>query len=699
MAIADIPRALKLSDFELDAASGVRVLGGAERVTSYRDGAEEYLFEALGSISDRSVGSPDVARLIHDWASLYHLSPYRSTLFDCLGLESLAGSRVLELGAGMGAMSRWLGEHGAELHSIEGSLARAEVARRRTEDLDNVQLYAGNYSDLAEDGTFDVVTLIGVLEYSHLYHPVHGDDPAAAATANLSLAARALGDRGVLVLAIENRLGMKYLNGAREDHSGRTFEGVQGYPWSGTAVTWSHRELTQLLSDAGFGHVETLVPYPDYKLARGVINPSRCDDEDRIYNWLANPAPDRGPNRRPTLYNESLAVREFVRAGLLTDLANSHLVLAFRGDPAESAEELGIELDWTARHYSLDRRPGLRKRITLADGVVESSSAPLGETREVIAQAREAMKAFGLASTPTAEPQARGDLVSLSVLEAVTAEGIGPRFTAHVRRYREWLIAEFGTGGGTEACPLVDGAAFDATWWNVVADPDTGEWTMIDREWRLELPVPADYVVWRMLRYFFAGNLIQLPRKVSGLRLSDLVRQGLDAAGGTVSGDAITVFEATERAVLGAIAPGPLPEGRSSELEALARLAEAPRTFSVVAFAAEVIAEPALLAAYAEQFDCDDAATLVLYAPDADEAEVADGVTRSLELAGIGDDAPDMMLLAVPGGPDAEAALVADASALLSDGEVPEALSLLPRVGRDDVRELRPYAEAVWASA
>ena len=448
MAIADIPRALKLSDFELDAATGVHVLGGADRVTSYRDGAEDYLFQALGSISDRSVGSPDVARLIHDWASLYHLSPYRSTLFDCLGLGSLAGSRVLELGAGMGAMSRWLGEHGAELHSIEGSLARAEVARRRTEDLDNVQVYAGNYSDLAEDGSFDVVTLIGVLEYSHLYHPVHGDDPAAAAVANLSLAAQALGDSGVLILAIENRLGLKYLNGGREDHSGRTFEGVQGYPWSGTAVTWSHRELCRLLAKAGFGHTETLVPYPDYKLARGIINPAHVDDEDRIYNWLANPAPDRGPNRRPTLYNESLAVREFVQAGLLTDVANSHLVLAFTGDPAETGEKLGIELDWTARHYSLDRRPGLRKRITLADGVVDASASPLGETAEEIAETRAAMKAYGLASEPTAEPQARGDLVSLSVLSTITAEGIGAGFEAHVRRYREWLIAEFGTGGG-----------------------------------------------------------------------------------------------------------------------------------------------------------------------------------------------------------------------------------------------------------
>ena len=162
---------MRLSDFTLDAASGVRTLG---ETTSYRDGAEQYLLDGLAGVDDLSVGSTEVAALVKDWPSLYHLSPYRSTLFDCLG--------------------------------------------------------------------FDVVTLIGVLEYSHLYHPLH-TEPRAAALANLRRAAQALGEHGALVLAIENRMGLKYLNGAREDHSGRDFEGIQGYPTSGSPVTWSLREL------------------------------------------------------------------------------------------------------------------------------------------------------------------------------------------------------------------------------------------------------------------------------------------------------------------------------------------------------------------------------------------------------------------------------------------------------------------------
>jgi hypothetical protein len=57
----------RLADFRLHRASGVRVLPGETGVTSYRDGAERYLFQALGTIADRRVGSPEVAAIVRDW--------------------------------------------------------------------------------------------------------------------------------------------------------------------------------------------------------------------------------------------------------------------------------------------------------------------------------------------------------------------------------------------------------------------------------------------------------------------------------------------------------------------------------------------------------------------------------------------------------------------------------------------------------
>ena len=80
----------RLADFILYRDSGVHVLRGAEHDFGYRDGAERYLYDGLGTITDLSTGSEQVASLVHDWASLYHLTPYRATIFDCLGLSGLA---------------------------------------------------------------------------------------------------------------------------------------------------------------------------------------------------------------------------------------------------------------------------------------------------------------------------------------------------------------------------------------------------------------------------------------------------------------------------------------------------------------------------------------------------------------------------------------------------------------------------------
>src|SRR4051794_12158896 len=105
----------------------------------YLDGAERYLHDVLLAASDRSVASGELKQHIRDWPSLSPLTPYRSTIFDCLGL-SAGDARVLELGCGCGAITRWLGEHCGEVHAVEGSVDRARVARARTADLDNVHL-------------------------------------------------------------------------------------------------------------------------------------------------------------------------------------------------------------------------------------------------------------------------------------------------------------------------------------------------------------------------------------------------------------------------------------------------------------------------------------------------------------------------------------------------------------------------------
>ncbi|WWL44975.1 class I SAM-dependent methyltransferase [Pseudomonas parakoreensis] len=70
---------------------------------------------------------------------------------------------VLEIGAGCGAITRYLGEQGGNVLALEGSARRASIARSRTRDLPNVSVLAETFENFQVEKKFDVITLVGVL--------------------------------------------------------------------------------------------------------------------------------------------------------------------------------------------------------------------------------------------------------------------------------------------------------------------------------------------------------------------------------------------------------------------------------------------------------------------------------------------------------------------------------------------------------
>lgn len=70
---------------------------------------------------------------------------------------------------------------------------------------------------------------------------------------------------GRLLIAIENRLGLKYFAGAPEDHTDLHFFGINGYPGNQSVRTFSKNELGELLENSGFPFLRFYYPYPDYK--------------------------------------------------------------------------------------------------------------------------------------------------------------------------------------------------------------------------------------------------------------------------------------------------------------------------------------------------------------------------------------------------------------------------------------------------
>ena len=254
----------------------------------YSDGDDEEraIEEIILAAQDRSSGSKELSGPYNSWALQYHLSPDRANLLRPLQLGNR--QRILEVGCGCGAITRYLGEQGFQVDAVEGSARRAKIASLRCSDLDSVRVICADASTLSlPPDSYDAVVFVGVLEYSGVYAP-DGVSTEQQIRRTLTGAVRTLRPNGVVVIAIENRLGLKYLAGAPEDHLGRSWIGIADYPASsgpqrGNEQQGNHsRSMIRTLDQARWRRLlgETKLtstffyPLPDYKLPMACLSES-----------------------------------------------------------------------------------------------------------------------------------------------------------------------------------------------------------------------------------------------------------------------------------------------------------------------------------------------------------------------------------------------------------------------------------------
>ena len=306
-----------MKESHITAIGGVKLdLSSYDGVDAYSDGpVEEELLDIVKRGDElRAACAPDSS-----WPIFYHLHPARANIlawYEFRGSES-----ALEIGAGCGAITGLLAENCRQVTCAEISLRRSQVNAWRHRHFENITIRVGNFADMTREGRrYDIVTLIGVLEYARSYYPTAAGDPYAEL---LTAARKCLTPDGVLFVAIENRFGLKYWAGAREDHSARLYDSLEGYPLGAVAETFSHSGLEALLRQAGLQRLNFHYPYPDYKFAREIYSDARLPEPGELKDPIHNYDLERVRN-----FREELVFSEIVRAGQFPFFANSFLVAA-----------------------------------------------------------------------------------------------------------------------------------------------------------------------------------------------------------------------------------------------------------------------------------------------------------------------------------------------------------------------------------
>ncbi len=283
---------------------GCWMLSDAE--VDYLDGSEERLLEILQGAEDLSSLSDELEQSAIGWPERYSLSRTRANILRSLNLTR--EQTVLEVGSGCGPITRYLGETCGTVDAIEPVRARARAGRERTRDLPNVDVYIGSISDIPAEPAYDVIVIVGVLEYIG-----GGDSQDKPYVDFLSHLRSLLRPGGQIVCAIENRLGVKYLAGAPEDHTNRVFDGIEGYPRGGRARTFSRTELASLFASSSLDP-SFYGAFPDYKMTRAVFSDALLLAPDwQSLGWVIPwfPSPD-WLDPRPHLADERRLWRSLV---------------------------------------------------------------------------------------------------------------------------------------------------------------------------------------------------------------------------------------------------------------------------------------------------------------------------------------------------------------------------------------------------
>jgi 2-polyprenyl-3-methyl-5-hydroxy-6-metoxy-1,4-benzoquinol methylase len=357
------------NDLELD-GSGVWVISD-KKAFPYSEGpsSEKYLDTVFRSASDFSSNSYELERWIKDWPSEYHLSRKRSQLLR--GFRFDPSLKVLEVGCGCGAITRFLGETFNQVVAVEGSLARARLARLRTKDMDHVSIIRAPFQSLTFKERFDIIFCIGVFEYSNMF--VDSPDP-------FNFILRYFRDNltpdGVVVIAIENQFGLKYFCSSKEDHTNIMFDGLEGYPrCSKKERTFGYHELRTLLA-AHFNRIDFYFPFPDYKTPSCILS-ERCfhklNAAELIGRILSSPYMDKS---RP-LFDERLVLLELEKNKMLPFFSNSFLVAAGADESSMSLDGLGFMFS----NGRVERLQTVSRIVEDMDGCVYFDKCPVNGNR------------------------------------------------------------------------------------------------------------------------------------------------------------------------------------------------------------------------------------------------------------------------------------------------------------------------------
>lgn len=288
----------------------------------YSDGAiEDELLDIVMNNEEEEFNN--VIAQKKDWAVMYHLSHIRQNIVRTADIDK--NTSVLEIGSGCGAITGALADMSEKVTCIELSKKRSMINAYRNKNRENIEIMIGNFQDIEKDlGKYDCITLIGVFEYADAY--IDSENPYVEF---LNIIKKHLNEDGKIIMAIENKMGLKYFAGCREDHFGVYFEGIEGYSNTSGVKTFTKAGLEKMFEETGLNN-KFYYPYPDYKFPTRIYSDEYLPKVGELTSNVQN-----FDRERMLLFDEAKAFDTVIKEEMFPVYSNSFLVVLKYGGKNE----------------------------------------------------------------------------------------------------------------------------------------------------------------------------------------------------------------------------------------------------------------------------------------------------------------------------------------------------------------------------
>jgi len=476
----------------------------------------------------RNYAKVEYPRIIEErrsWPILYHLSALRENIVDWLPIDK--GMKVLEVGSGCGAITGALARKAGEVTCVDLSRKRSLINAYRHMDCENVTIHVGNFQDIEPDlpCDYDYICLIGVFEYGRAY--IDSETPYEDF---LRIIGRHKKNNGCIVIAIENKLGLKYWAGCKEDHLGTWFSGLEDYPEGGVVRTFTRNGLVKVAEECGFSDVSMYYPYPDYKFMTCLYSDSRLPKPGELSSNLRN-----FDRERLQLFDEKLVFDTLIKEGQFPLFSNSYLMILGEAPEVKYAK------------YSNDRADAFKIKTFLTEREMGGRTVRQIEKHPLQNEAEEHIRQIGHAYEQLLKRFSGGKLqvnrcklnedsifnendtfVGLEYLEGKTLEELldeclerDDTYKFHVlfREYVERISYH-------EEMAITD---YDLIFSNILISAD-GQWHIIDYEWTFDRAVETKEIAFRAIYCYLLGdekrNKLNLDSILEELDVSETEAEG-----------------------------------------------------------------------------------------------------------------------------------------------------------------------------